>query len=141
MPGVELAVFLQRELVTPHRLELRALVETLACWNITLLDGVIHHRTEDGHFKPNGGITDKGNHPFFGRFDFNRFQHSDSQSLLNLGASLGFMVCEGLRCCDCDLPNAVAPVASRAILPPPRRIASPTLVTDKVYLRGTCVSV
>ena len=33
-----------------HRLELKALVETLAGRNVAFLDGVIrHHRTEDGH--------------------------------------------------------------------------------------------
>jgi hypothetical protein len=38
--------------------------ETLAGRNITFLDGVIHHRTEDGHFKADGGITDKRNRSF-----------------------------------------------------------------------------
>jgi hypothetical protein len=31
-----------------------------------------------------GGITDIRNHPFFGRFDFNRSQNPDAEGLLNL---------------------------------------------------------
>src|SRR5271155_2929629 len=90
--GVELTIFLQREFVAPHYLELRALVETLASSNVAFLDGVIHHRTEDGHLKTDGGVTDKRNCSFFGRFDFNRPQNPNAQGLLNLGAALGFVI-------------------------------------------------
>jgi hypothetical protein len=61
--------------------------------------------------------------------------------LLNLGAALGFMVREGLRCVGGNFPDAVAPVASRAGLPPPCRIAAPAFVTDKMDLRGTRVPI
>src|SRR6202789_192090 len=133
--GVELAVFLQCELVAPHGLELWTLIKTLAGRNVAFLDGVIHHRTEDGHFKADGGITDKGNHPFIGRGDFNRPQNPDAESLLNFGAALRFLVREGLRHVVADFPNAVALGTARAVLPLPCRIAAPKLITDKVDLR------
>ena len=91
--------------------------------------------TEDGHLQADGGIANKRNRPFFERFDFNRLQNSDAQGLLNLGAALGFRIREGSRHVGSDFPNAVAPVASRAILPPPCRIATPKLVANKVDLR------
>jgi hypothetical protein len=51
---VELAIFLQRELIASHGLELWTLVKTLAGGNVAFFDGVIHHRTEDGHLKADG---------------------------------------------------------------------------------------
>src|SRR5580700_7639127 len=133
--SVEFAVFLQRELVAPHGLELRTLVKTLAGGNVAFLDGVIHHRTEDGHLKADGGITNIRNHSFFGRFDFNRSQNPDTEGLLNLVAALGFLIREGLRHVVADFPNAVTLVTTRAVLPPPCWVTAPKLVTDKVDLR------
>ena len=75
------------------------------------------------------------------RLDFNRLQDPDAQGLLNLGAACRFVVCERLRYVGGDFPNAVAPVASRAVLPPPCRIAAPPFVTDKVYLSRTGIPV
>jgi hypothetical protein len=138
---VELTVLFQRELIPPHRLELWALIEALACGNVPFLDGVIHHRAEDRHLKADGGIADKGNRSFFGRLDLNRFQNSDAHGLLNLGAALGFVIREGLGHLFADLPNAVALVAPRAVHPTPRWIAAPKLIPDKVNLRGTDISV
>jgi hypothetical protein len=138
--GMQLAVFLQRELVTPHRLELGAFVETLAGRNITLLDGVIHHRAEDGHFKPDGGIADKRNRFFFGRFDLNRLQNPDAERVLHLSAALGFVVRKGLGHLVADLPNAVALVAARAVHSPPCRVATPKLITNEVNLSGAYIS-
>jgi hypothetical protein len=51
------------------------------------------------------------------------------------------VVCERLRYVGRNFPNAVTPVASRAILPPPCRIAAPAFVTDKMNLRGTGIPV
>ena len=69
------------------------------------------------------------------RFDSNRFQDPDASRVLDLGAACRFMVRERLRCFGCDLPNAVTLVASRAVLPPPCRIAAPAFIADKMYLR------
>src|SRR5271166_6447150 len=131
---MEFAVLLQRELVTPHSLELRALVETLASGDIALLHRIVHDRPENRHLEADGGIADEGNRVNILRLDGNRFQDPDASRVLNLGAACGFMVRERLRYVGGNFPNAVALVASRAVLPPPCRIAAPAFVADKVYL-------
>ncbi|AXC12106.1 hypothetical protein ACPOL_2798 [Acidisarcina polymorpha] len=40
-----------------------------------------------------------------------------------------------MSCVGGNFPNTVAVVPSRAILPPPCRIAAPSFVTDKMDLR------
>src|SRR5271156_4098549 len=131
---MELTIFLQRELVTPHDLELRAFIESLARRNVAFLDGIVHHRTEDGHLKTDGGVTDKRNCFFFGRFDFNLPQNPDAPSLQNLGAAFGFVIRKDLRHLVADFPNAITPVAPRSVLSPPCRIAAPKLIANKMNL-------
>lgn len=71
--------------------------------------------------------------PFFRRLDFNRPQYHDTQGLLNFGAALGFLIREGLCHVGRDFQNAVAFVASRAILLPPCRIPAPKFIPDKMH--------
>ncbi|MCY1175345.1 hypothetical protein D9M73_155780 [compost metagenome] len=55
---MQIAVFLQRELVASIGFEFRHPLKAVAGWNITLAHGVIHDGRKNAHFDPDSGIAD-----------------------------------------------------------------------------------
>ena len=55
---MQLAIFLQFELVAPRRLEFWHALEPMVRGHIALADGIIHDGGKDAHLDANGGIAD-----------------------------------------------------------------------------------
>ena len=136
---MQVAIFLQRELVPPHGLELGTVVEPLAGGNVAFLDGEVHHRAEDRHLEADGGVADESHRAALGRRGRRRNGPTLTDSHgLQRPAARGRIARVQLRgLLGGDFAHAVAPVAAGAVLAPPGRIASPHLVTDQVDLDGT----